>query len=323
MFSCSVCDKTFTLIKNLHRHVKSHESHNKIVCSICSEIFTRRDNLIRHKKEKHRSNIIIQQQPTITKREIQDFFKPAKNIYDYNVQSRNGHKRPYHTENSNEAANAKKTRMSIVKTRGFIKTGTSLSNKINWYYVKNIDNLTNYRTFLESIKKDLIELLKTLSTKQPIKYNLKLEATYERPNVENSIENRAFKTSAKELFMDTDIEAKINQDFVNLLLEEEIYTSKGSGFTLQSIDGLLLGVYNYTPMGGSSYITLPEDIKNKKAIINPQNSDQQCFKWAILARHVSGNNKNQVAENYTTHEEKYNFSGLTFPTPVIHTFSYI
>jgi len=58
--------------------------------------------------------------------------------------------------------------------------------------------------------------------------------------------------------MDTDIEAKINQDFAYLLLEEEIYTSKGSGFTLQSIDGLLLGVYyNYTPMGGSSYIPLP------------------------------------------------------------------
>ncbi|XP_060863596.1 uncharacterized protein LOC132940166 [Metopolophium dirhodum] len=206
--------------------------------------------------------------------------------------------------------------MSIVKTRGFIKTGTSLSNKINWYYVKNTDNLTNYRTFLESTKKDLIELLKSLSAKQPIKYNLKLEATYERPNVENSAENRAFKTSAKEMFIDTDIEAKINQDFVNLLLEEEMYTSKGSGFTLQSIDGLLLGVYSYFPMGGSSYITLPEDIKNKKAIINPQNSDQQCFKWAIIARHVSGNAKNQVAENYTSLEDKYNFSGLTFPTPV-------
>ena len=29
------------------------------------------------------SNIIIQQQPTITKREIQDFLKPTEQIYDY------------------------------------------------------------------------------------------------------------------------------------------------------------------------------------------------------------------------------------------------
>lgn len=68
----------------------------------------------------------------------------------FSVQSHNGHKRPYHTENSNEAANAKKTRINIVNTRGFVKTGTSLSNKINWYYMKNTDNLTNYGSFLET-----------------------------------------------------------------------------------------------------------------------------------------------------------------------------
>ncbi|XP_025203846.1 transcriptional regulator of yeast form adherence 4-like, partial [Melanaphis sacchari] len=77
MFSCSVCDKTFTRICSLHN------VSNKISCNICSQVFTRRDNLIRHSKEKHRSNIIIQQQPIITKREIQDFLKPTEQIYDY------------------------------------------------------------------------------------------------------------------------------------------------------------------------------------------------------------------------------------------------
>ncbi|XP_022170675.1 transcriptional regulator of yeast form adherence 4-like, partial [Myzus persicae] len=103
MFSCSICDKTFTRISSLQRHAKSHDVSKKISCSICSEIFTRKDNLIRHSKDKHRSNNVVRQQSTITKQEIQDFFKPAEHIYDYNVQSRNGHKRPYHTENSNEA----------------------------------------------------------------------------------------------------------------------------------------------------------------------------------------------------------------------------
>ncbi|KAF0745170.1 Uncharacterized protein FWK35_00021794 [Aphis craccivora] len=69
-------------------------------------------------------------------------------------------------------------------------------------------------------------------------------------------------------------------------------------------------------MGGSSYIPLPFDIKNKKAIINPQNSDQQCFKWAIIAKYVMGNNKTIVTENYTSHEDTFNFDGLTFPTPM-------
>ena len=34
---------------------------------------------------------------------------------------------------------------------------------------------------------------------------------------------------------------------------------------------------------GSSYIPLPQWLANKKAIINPHNEDQECFKWAVIA----------------------------------------
>ena len=36
-------------------------------------------------------------------------------------------------------------------------------------------------------------------------------------------------------------------------------------------------------MVGGSYIELPEYIKNKKACVNIKNTDEKCFKWAILA----------------------------------------
>ena len=34
---------------------------------------------------------------------------------------------------------------------------------------------------------------------------------------------------------------------------------------------------------GSSYIELKEWIKSKKAVINPQNKDEKCFKQAIIS----------------------------------------
>ena len=34
---------------------------------------------------------------------------------------------------------------------------------------------------------------------------------------------------------------------------------------------------------GSSYLPLPDWIANKKAIINPHNNDEECFKWAVTA----------------------------------------
>jgi len=118
------------------------------------------------------------------------------------------------------------------------------------------------------------------------------------------------------LFKESDISSIIEESFIKLMMEEEIYTSRGSGFTLQAIDGLLLAVYKYTPMCASSYISLPAFIDRKRATINPQNNDQQCFKWSILAKHVTGENKFRIGENYRQHEDKYNFNGLSFPKPL-------
>ncbi|KAL4153519.1 hypothetical protein QTP88_001352 [Uroleucon formosanum] len=92
----------------------------------------------------------------------------------------------------------------------------------------------------------------------------------------------------------SNVEALIDRDFSALLAEEDCYAGKYSGFTLSHIDGLLLGVYEYTPMGGSSYLPLPESILNRKAVVNPQNIDRQCFK----------------------EEHRYDFSTLSTPTPV-------
>ena len=33
---------------------------------------------------------------------------------------------------------------------------------------------------------------------------------------------------------------------------------------------------------GSSYVPLPDWLMKKKAIINPENSDMECFKWAVI-----------------------------------------
>jgi len=210
--------------------------------------------------------------------------------------------------------------MGMVKTPGFVEISSSANRKIVWYYVKNINNVQNYPEFLRSLEPELNQILKTRVQQGAIKFNLKLEATYNRPNVPNSSENRAFKTSAIEIFLESNIEETLERAFIKLLTEEETYTSRGSGFTLESIDGLLLGIYKYTPMAVSSYIKLPAYIDRKRATINPQNNDQQCFKWAILAKHVAENFSDKykycIGKNYKQQADRYNFDGITFPTPL-------
>jgi len=164
---------------------------------------------------------------------------------------------------------------------------------------------------------ELVILLRKHVEEHAIKFNLKLEATYNRPNVPNSSENRAFKTVAVEMFPASNITEIIERAYMKLMKEKDDYTGRGSGFTLESIDGLLVAVYKYTPMSGSSYIQLSEYIDRKRGTINPKNVDQEYFKWAILARHVTGPSAFRVeGDRYKKHEGKYNFEGITFPTPL-------
>lgn len=89
-----------------------------------------------------------------------------------------------------------------------------------------------------------------------------------------------------------------------------MYADKCSGFSLQFIDGLLLGVHHYILLSFNT-----DRNCNKKSCHQPQNQDQQCFIWAILTRLVEGHHF-RIETNYTVHEEKYNFTGINFPTSV-------
>ena len=56
---------------------------------------------------------------------------------------------------------------------------------------------------------------------------------------------------------------------------------------------------------------LPEWVIRKKSSV--KNSDNYCFKWAVLASlHKSEHEKNQVSL-YRKYEHLYDFSCLTFP----------
>ena len=64
-------------------------------------------------------------------------------------------------------------------------------------------------------------------------------------------------------------------------IKEEIanFQRQGSGWRFKNV--VKLGIYTtvYEPLRDNSYIPLPKKLKNKKAIINPQNSeDEECFK---------------------------------------------
>ena len=85
-----------------------------------------------------------------------------------------------------------------------------------------------------------------------------------------------------------------NMDTLNHLLNEfidrvkgeiEAWSQRGSGWVIDDSEILeaYINVAQYRPMRGGSYIVLHAKLKNKKAILNIQNKDNQCLRWAIRA----------------------------------------
>ena len=56
---------------------------------------------------------------------------------------------------------------------------------------------------------------------------------------------------------------------------------RGSEFVPHSIDLLYYHLQKIGLKRGGSYIDSPEWLKNKKATINPENNDDNCFQYAL------------------------------------------
>ena len=79
-----------------------------------------------------------------------------------------------------------------------------------------------------------------------------------------------------------------------------------------------LGIAVYTPLEGSSYVKLPKELHDKKAILYLRNDDQKCFLWSILAALHPVNRKHhpQRLHHYRSFERELNINGIEFPVKV-------
>ena len=73
-------------------------------------------------------------------------------------------------------------------------------------------------------------------------------------------------------------------EWVNKVKDEiESWSQKGSGWVFDEILIAYINVARYQPLQGGSYMPLPKNLQNKKGIINVQNRDDECLKWALRA----------------------------------------
>ena len=107
----------------------------------------------------------------------------------------------------------------------------------------------------------------------------------------------------------------LNQFIDEVKGEIEAWSERGSGWIMDKILEAFINVARYQPMRGGSYMDLPTKLKNKKAVLNIQNRDNECLRWAIRAALFRPMGNMRRTSSYPT-EDGLNFTGIDFPTPV-------
>ena len=126
---------------------------------------------------------------------------------------------------------------------------------------------------------------------------------------------KVFNSKMTELFEGSDVEEILQGAFMAIKTQVEHPALPKSGFTLDYIMHLDIDFHKFELVRGGLHIELPDWIAEKKAVINPKNTGEDCFKWAVIAalHHEDINNHPERISKLQVFAEQYNWEGLEFP----------
>ena len=71
---------------------------------------------------------------------------------------------------------------------------------------------------------------------------------------------------------------RLENSFQEVLYTINVWINEGSDWNVESIESQYINISTYRPLSGSSYVSLPVELKSpRKGIINTKNKDQKCF----------------------------------------------
>ena len=125
-----------------------------------------------------------------------------------------------------------------------------------------------------------------------LKFIETFKVTFEKTSSNGVINKTAYFNSINQVIINKyDIQSSLKLAQEQIINRIAIWISEGSGWTIKSINNHYLNVVKYTPMKGSSYIQLPEELRNSsKGLINMKNEDNECFRWCHI-RHLNPQEK--------------------------------
>ena len=195
-----------------------------------------------------------------------------------------------------------------------VKTGDSALQNFVREFVIDGKNGYDPPTFFETVKNLILDIFReNKNTKVKLVLNCKMQRTDLKTGkiievdaeFHSEIKTNVEETDEEELL--NDMTARINENMAN-------FQRGGSNWVFVKINRLEIHMADWRPIFGSSYISLPEQIKKKEAVINIKNEDEQCFKWCVTrALNPVEEHPERITKELKQQSERLNWDGLKFP----------
>ena len=189
---------------------------------------------------------------------------------------------------------------------------SAFNNYVNQYVIDGND-YNDALVFLSDAKPSIINVL---DSNRGIKTILYLKCIMAQETTGGIVRQEfAFHSAIKLILENTDVSEVYNEmvDEIETSIQR-VESAQGSGWYLESIINLTLHTAKWDPLNAGSYMELPPYLKNKGAIINMKNQDEECFKWCVLrALNPKNNHPERVDKDLKSKQDTLNMKGIKYP----------
>ena len=189
-------------------------------------------------------------------------------------------------------------------------------------YLKSyrINGVSGYdpKKFISSIKPKVLDFIEQ---KKPIKLKFIFTCTFQKENPATGqidISTGYFHSLVEMITESSDLSDILNTMTGIILEKVQQFQNEGSGWVFENVESFNINIDPFEPLSGSSYISLPKNLEDKKALINVRNeNDHECFKWATTsAIYQREKDPQRLNKKMRNNSQNFNWDGIDFPVSI-------
>ena len=237
--------------------------------------------------------------------DLENYKNYIKNIKSYNLDADRLKKLTKQLEKKE-----KKAQDELNKIFTPIREASAFRSYTNQYVMSNSNLGLGPKKFLEYAKPPIINIFNSNRNIKTILY------LYVKMSQGETIQEFAFHSKGLKLILEGTNENDTYDEMMEEILEEidMARDAVGSGWRFEKVIKLVLHTTRWDPVNAGSYIELPPELKNRKAIINMKNQDDKCFMWSVLrALNPKDNHPERIDNDLKNKVDILNMEGIQYP----------